>query len=372
MLRPKYRNIIPNESEEKKNKDKSAYCETYDIGGMNNKIRLVIKSLYTEKSNFDIHGNFLYQIKNSSHFEIESELDFSKSSHYRTQEKNTFEPNKTLFTSHIEPFQDLNKSVTKEKNKKEEEDEDGICKVQYNRGYKIKTKIKLAFTFPSLEKQLSFVKDDHKEIAENLKQWSKFKPAQIEQLLLFASNESTSFNYNNNNYNYNYYYNKKSSAINNNNSNLNDSRLMKKSGKYESERKISNDNIKKLNKQSFDILKEFAICNNLFIIQNKEPVDNNKNNILGNNNQPLNININNNNINNYNQYYNNQENNENSINVPLNKTIFFVDESFPPCQENYRIIDLNKEISTNEKFSSTEQNKDKKKKQYFIIGLLKV
>ena len=40
--------------------------------------------------------------------------------------------------------------------------------------------------------------------------------------------------------------------------------------------------------------------------------------------------------------------------------------------KNYRIIDLNKEISTNEKFSSTEQNKDKKKKQYFIIGLLKV
>ena len=98
----------------------------------------------------------------------------------------------------------------------------------------------------------------------------------MSNFLLFASNETTSFNYNNNNYNYNYYYNKKSSAINNNNSNLNDSRLMKKSGKYESERKISNDNIKKLNKQSFDILKEFAICNNLFIIQNKEPVDNNK------------------------------------------------------------------------------------------------
>lgn len=114
-MRSKYRNIIPNESEEKKNKDKSAYCETYDIGGMDNKVKLVIKSLYTEKSNFEIHGNFLYQIKNCSHFEIESELDFSKSSHYRTQEKNTFEPNKTLFTSHIEPFQDLNKSLAKEK-----------------------------------------------------------------------------------------------------------------------------------------------------------------------------------------------------------------------------------------------------------------
>ena len=98
---------------------------------------------------------------------------------------------------------------------------------------------------------------------------------------------------------------------------------MKKSGIYESERKISNDNIKMMKKQSFDILKEFAICNNFFIIQNKEPVDNNKNNILGNNNQPLNININNNNINNYNQYYNNQENNEYNINALLNKTIFF-------------------------------------------------
>ena len=62
MLRQKYRNIIPNESEEKKNKDKSAYCETYDIGGMNNKVRLVIKSLYTEKSNFDIAKSKIFEI----------------------------------------------------------------------------------------------------------------------------------------------------------------------------------------------------------------------------------------------------------------------------------------------------------------------
>ena len=355
MLRQKYRNIIPNESEEKKNKDKSAYCETYDIGGMNNKVRLVIKSLYTEKSNFDIHGNFLYQIKNASHFEIESELDFSNSSHYRTQEKNTFEPNKTLFYSHIEPFQDLNKSITKEKTKKEEEEEDGICKVQYNRGYKIKTKIKLAFTFPSLEKQLSFVKEDHKEIEDNLEQWRKFKPAQIEQLLLFYSNES------NNYYNINY---KKNNGLNN--SNYSEYKYMKNSGKYESVKKISNDNIKRYNKQSFDILKEFANNNNLFILQNRDTYENNKNNNLGLNNQISNINLNtNNNINNYNYYFNNQDNNENSNNSPANKTLFFVDESFPPCQEKYRIIDLNEEISTNKKVSSTEQNKDKKKEIVF-------
>ena len=349
MLRPKYRNIIPNESEEKKNKDKSAYCETYDIGGMNNKVRLVIKSLYTEKSNFDIHGNFLYQIKNNSHFEIESELDFSKSSHYRTQEKNTFEPNKTLFISHIEPFQDLNKSITKEKNKKEEEEEDGICKVQYNRGYKIKTKIKLAFTFPSLEKQLSFVKEDHKEIEENLEQWKKFKPSQIEQLLLFYSNESSNSNSNNL---------KKNTGFNN--SGHSEYKYMKNSARYESARKISNDTMKKINKPSFEILKEFATNNNLFIIQNKEPIDNNnKNNNLGFNTQTSNINLNNN------YYYNNQENNDNNNNPSQNKNIFFVDESFPPCQEDHRIIDLNNEITINKNVSSTEQNKDKKKEIVF-------
>ena len=68
MLRPKYRNIIPNESEEKKNKDKSSYSEIYDIGGLDSKAKLIIKSLHTEKSNFEIHGNFLYQINNCSHF----------------------------------------------------------------------------------------------------------------------------------------------------------------------------------------------------------------------------------------------------------------------------------------------------------------
>ena len=352
MLKPKYRNIIPNESEEKKNKDKSAYCETYDIGGMNNKVRLVIKSLYTEKSNFDIHGNFLYQIKNNSHFEIESELDFSKSSHYRTQEKNTFEPNKTLFISHIEPFQDLNKSIIKEKSKKEEEDEDGICKVQYNRGYKIKTKIKLAFTFPSLEKQLSFVKEDHKEIKENLEQWQKFKPGQIEQLLLFYSTE---YNNNYNNLKKSYY---------------SDRNYLKNSGRYdryESARKISNDNLKKMNRQSFEILKEFANNNNLFIVQNKEPNENinkNMNNNLGLNTQISNIN-NMSNINNYNYYFSNQEINDNNNNPPANKNLFFVDESFPPCQENYRVIDLNEEISINKEFSTTEKNKDKKKEIVF-------
>ena len=333
MLRPKYRNIIPNESEEKENKDKSAYCEVYDVGGLDSKAKLIIKSLYTEKSNFEIHGNFLYQIKNCSHFEIDSELDFSKSSNYRTQEKNAFEPNKTLFISHIEPFQDLNKVQIKEKAKKDEE-EDGICKVQYNRGYKIKANIKLAFTFPSMEKQLSFVREDHKEIFEFMEQWKKFKPSQIEQLLLFydSNNNINEFNdYNNN---------KKSMNMN---SNIDQNYNLNKSSKYEMSRKKNfdniNNNIYKRNKASFEILRDFASINNLYISSNRESNDNNRN------------------INNI--------NNENNINQTMEKIICFVDESFPPCQEEYRIIDLNKEIATTKRFSSTEKSEDKKRKIVF-------
>ena len=329
MIRPKYRNIIPNESEEKQNKDKSSYCEVYDIGGMDSKAKLLIKSLYTEKSNFEIHGNFLYQIKNFSHFEIDSELDFSKSSNYRTQEKNAFEPNKTLFISHIEPFQDKKKNSSKEKTKKED-DEDGICKVQYNRGYKIKANIKLAFTFPSLEKQLLFVKEDHKKILEHMEQWRRFKPSQIEQLLLFYDSNNYIEEYNDNNI-------KKSM----NNINNNDYYNLKLNNRLESSRKkVYDNNIYKRNKTSCEILLNFANNNNLYV-----PPSNRENN--DNRNNPNNI------------------NNENNTNQTTDNKITFVDESFPPCQEDYRIIDLNKEIPTAKRFASTEKSEDKKRKIVF-------
>ena len=328
MLRPKYRNIIPSESEMKKNKDKSAYCEIYDIGGMDSKAKFIIKSLYTEKSHFEIHGNFLYQIKNCSHFEIDSEIDFSKSSNYRTQEKNAFEPNKTLFISHIEPFQDLNKSLIKEKIKKEE-DEDGICKVQYNRGYKIKANIKLAFTFPSLEKQLFFVNEDHKEIYEFIEQWRKFKPSQIEQLLLFNSN-----NIYNDDDNI-----RKNTNIYNRSGNNSEYYNLRANSKYEiSKKKNVEINLYKRNKTSFEIIRDFANDNNLYILSNRDSNDNRNN-----------INI----------------NNENNINQTQDRIICFVDESFPPCQEEYRIIDLNKEINTTQRFSATEKNENKKRKIVF-------
>ena len=330
MLRPKYRNIIPSELEEKKNKDKSAYCEVYDIGGMESKAKFIIKSLYTEKSHFEIHGNFLYQIKNCSHFEIDSEIDFSKSSNYRTQEKNAFEPNKTLFISHIEPFQDLNKSLIKEKIKKED-DEDGICKVQYNRGYKIKANIKLAFTFPSLEKQLYFVNEDHKEIYEFIEQWKKFKPSQIEQLLLFHSNNG--FNDDNNNNI------KKKVNINDKSVSRSEYYNLMANSKYEvSKKKNVELHSLKRDRTSFEIIRDFANANNLYILANKDSIDNRNNNNI---------------------------NNENNINQTQDRIICFVDESFPPCQEEYRIIDLNKEINTTKRFSSTEKVEDKKRKIVF-------
>lgn len=137
-------------------------------------------------------------------------------------------------------------------------------------------------------------------------------------------------------------------------------------GNYEPTRKIFNDNYKKMNKQSYEVLKEFANSNNLYIIQNKEANDNNnKNNNLGINSQLANMNMNNVSMNNNYYYYINQENNENNNNANMNKTLFFVDQSFPPCQEKNRIIDLTEEISTKEKVSSTEQNKDKKKQIVF-------
>ena len=38
----------------------------------------------------------------------------------------------------------------------------------YNHGYFINTRIKFAFTFPSLKKQRQFILDEHKEIQDNL------------------------------------------------------------------------------------------------------------------------------------------------------------------------------------------------------------
>ena len=388
MIRPKYRNIIPNEQDEKKSKDKSTYSETYEIGGMDSKVKFIIKSLYTEKSTFEIHGNFLYQIKNASHFEIESELNFSESSHIRTQEKDTFEPNKKIFKSYIEPFKDTYKSLLTEN--KQEEEEDGICKVQYNKGYKVKTLIKLAFTFPSAEKQKNYVKDGHNNILENLKIWQKFSPAQIEQLLISVKeldNKNSRSYFNNMDYN------------NNDSVPYNTATFLNKSGNFKSSR-IDGSTVERMRNYipSCEIIREFAQVNKLVennLLSKKNPNENmnNLNKIasgaiyIGNEHSSAgkkNYNFNNNfnNISNSSMSKNNNnnnipiddamfKNNNNNVNNSLNNNennsppFFFVDQSFPPCQEDSRIIDLSKEIKLTQKVENTETLPEQKKTVIF-------
>ena len=61
---------------------------------------------------------------------------------------------------------------------------------------------------------------------------------------------------------------------------------------------------------------------------------------------------------------NRNNNNENNMNqsTEKEKVLSFIDMSFPPCQEDYRIINLNKEIATTKRFSSTEKKHDKTRK----------
>ena len=188
MFKPKYRNLIPQENDPQKNRDKSTYFESYDIGSYENKINLVIKSIHTEKSNYDVYGNFLYSIQNNSHFEIDAEIDFAQSQNIRTQEN---QPNKKIFRCHVDPYENFGK-------KKDDDDEDkGICKVQYIRGYLVKAKLKFAFTFPSKEKQKVFVVEDHREIEEIYEKWKKYNPSHIQQLMLFVKNKNPDLRYEN-------------------------------------------------------------------------------------------------------------------------------------------------------------------------------
>ena len=188
MFKKKYRSIIPNETDPLKNKDKSTYSESYDINGFDDKVKFEIKLLHTERASYEVSGNYSYQVKNNSHYNIEAELDFCNSLHYRTMEKRNKDENKSVFHVHIEPYQEL----TQKKNKDKNDNKSNLCKVQYNRGYFINTRIKFAFafTFPSLKKQRSFVFEDHKDIQENLNIWKKYKSYLIEQLLLFSNEKA--------------------------------------------------------------------------------------------------------------------------------------------------------------------------------------
>ena len=338
MFKEKYRSIIPNEIDPLRNKDKTTYTESYDISGFDNKVKFEIKLLRAQKSNYDVSGNYLYQIKNSSHYDIEAELDFCNSLHFRTMEKNKEEQYKTVFHSHIEPYQEL----IRKKKKSKETTKASLCKVQYNRGYKINTRIKFAFTFPSLKKQKTFVSEDHKEIMDNLEKWKKIKPYLIEQLLLF---------YNENPKKGNRIYKKKSS-----NTNLITSR---DSDKFEYLNiKASSTAVKPYN--YYNILEIFARktglidCNyNNLSASDKENKPNQSSKSLNEKSKK--------NMSNYRlaSILNNEE-------VTEGKNCYFVDETFPPCQIDYRIIDLSKETLITPKMSEKDKEIDNSKKKYIV------
>ena len=299
MFKKKERKLIPNTEETQKKNDKSSHFENYHIGGIDDKVQLTIRSFHTEKASYDVHGTFLYKIKNTSHFEIDVELDFADSINFRTQENNNFEPNKTIFKKHIEPFEDLlNKQSQYQSNTLNNsnynynynDDESGICKVQYNRGYLINAKLRCSFTFPSVEKQQSYVENDHREIKDMLCKWKKYKPSYVECLLMF--NESDS-------YKDIFKFNDKETPFNNTN--------------HQGNKKTKNVN------SSVDYNSDIRFLNE----KNEK------------------------------MYKDIQATNEHKP--------FFVDESFPPCQIEQHVIDLSKEIKTNPDLGNTESENDKKK-----------
>ena len=313
MFKKKYRSLIPNETDPLKNKEKNTYSESYDINGFDDKVKFEIKLLRTEISNYDVSGNYAYQIKNNSHYDIEAELDFCNSLHFRTSDKRNKDINESIFHAHIEPYQE----ILRKKQKEKDNNKSNICKVQYNRGYYINTRIKFAFTFPSLKKQRYFVLDEHKEIQDNLKIWKKCKPYLLEQLFLFYNDKTKDkkgsnqkINNNNNNtenitHRYKYHeileiFSKKYGLDinNNNNNNNNQDEILSSKG---SDKQI---------KKAFSHTKLASILNN-------------------------------------------EENIE-------SKNFYFVDETFPPFQIDYRIMDLEKETLINPKKIEKEKEKDYK------------
>ena len=310
MFKKKYRSIIPNETDPLKNKDKNTYSESYDINGFDDKVKFEIKLLHTERSNYDVSGNYSYQVKNNSHYDIEAELDFCNSLHYRTMERRSKDINKSIFHVHIEPYQEL----TRKKKKEKDNNKSNLCKVQYNRGYYINTRIKFAFTFPSLKKQRSFVYDDHKEIQEYLQIWKKYKPYLIEQLLFFYNDRAK---------------NKKIMSKKLFNIKLDEtSQIQKKYKNYEILEIFckknglldGNASEKPSSRNSFDKVRKTSSGAKLASILN------------------------------------NEDSNE-------GKNIYFVDEIFPPCQIDYKIMDLSKETLINPKGT----DKEKEYKQRCIV-----
>ena len=81
--------LIPSTGETKKSQTKSTDFECYSLGGIDDKVQLIIRPIHTEKANYEVHGTYLYRINNLSHFEVDIEINFKNSLNINTKENNT-------------------------------------------------------------------------------------------------------------------------------------------------------------------------------------------------------------------------------------------------------------------------------------------
>ena len=56
--------LIPSTGETKKSQTKSTDFECYSLGGIDDKVQLIIRPIHTEKANYEVHGTYLYRINN--------------------------------------------------------------------------------------------------------------------------------------------------------------------------------------------------------------------------------------------------------------------------------------------------------------------
>ncbi|MCQ2819573.1 MAG: C2 family cysteine protease, partial [archaeon] len=180
MFRKQIRNIIPNSKDNKKSKEAESNEKTFVVGDKNDCISFVISSTAKPKSkNMEKRQQLLeYKIKNLSQYEIDMELDFTDSSLITAQLYERFTPNKTLFRKHFDSFSGM-------KQKEGDNDTDTVCKVTYNKNYKVRAMFKFSMIFPSLDKQCSLIEKSHRMIEDMSLRWNWLNKGQVEAVLYF-------------------------------------------------------------------------------------------------------------------------------------------------------------------------------------------
>ena len=120
---------------------------------------------------------FFIQIENDTHFEIDTELDFSKSENITTNEYSY----ELIFKEKIDPF---TKSIPNDLKKTDSEFIPGkVCEIQYLIGYLVNSKMKFDIKFPSFEKQKNMIKADDETILASYNICnSSLKPFALEKM----------------------------------------------------------------------------------------------------------------------------------------------------------------------------------------------